>query len=782
MSQLETDRYTSKIADIEVGNDRGTSEKAGKIGTTLLAMAKSAQAHAQAHATGSVKNAWSRAYRAFNNQHVSQSKYHSEAYRGRSKLFRPKTRSAVRKNEASAAQALFSTVDTVSIKPTSQDLKSTVSGLVLHEVINFRFDRSSGKDGIPWFMMAMGARQNSMITGMCISKQYWQYKIKPRPASDVDPVRETMPAPDLMGISNLEMPKEDESYLDEDQDGQNEVQDDIEDGSELEGEDALAAAFGFGDEVAPEPEPEVEFDRPWLDLIAPENVVLDPAAPWYNPVQEGGYLRVRFPLHIHEARAMMASGSGEMGGGKWHKVSEDILKRNTQRWYAATIRRARDGRGSDRYDEVDQMGELATVWVTENFFRFEGVDYHFWSVDEEQLLSDPVPVEVAYPAFKGVRPYVGGFGAIEAHKVNPMSPVESWQPLQQESNDLANLRLDNIKQHLSPLTKVRRGQNVDTKNLRNRGPDATVMLNNLDDIMFDRPADVSGSAYTEQNYISADFDDLAGAFSGSSVQNNRALNETVGGMQLLAGSANGLTEYDLRVWTETWVEPAIRQIVQLEQYYEDNPKILAIAGQRADVWRKFQLDTLDPDMLEGDVLVSVDVGMGAVSPEQQAQKLGSAFSMLGNLAPFLDRSVKVNAEEVGQVIFGYHGFKDGMRFLVMDEPGQQQQENPEAIKMKLEAEQEQAKLASQERIEEKKIDGRLQERAMTNQFGLLEAAIGFDLEREITAGEQAFAASMGGAQNPAPSPRQPSTPAQPMPQAMPPQPPSLPSLPALPQR
>jgi len=53
--------------------------------------------------------AWGRNYRAYANRHFTGSKYDTPRYRNRSKLFKPKTRMAVRKNDATAAGALFST-------------------------------------------------------------------------------------------------------------------------------------------------------------------------------------------------------------------------------------------------------------------------------------------------------------------------------------------------------------------------------------------------------------------------------------------------------------------------------------------------------------------------------------------------------------------------------------------------------------------------------------------------------------------------------------------------
>jgi hypothetical protein len=51
---------------------------------------------------------WEDNLRMFQSKHPRDSKYMSEAYKYRSRIFRPKSRSVVRKNEATAALAFFS--------------------------------------------------------------------------------------------------------------------------------------------------------------------------------------------------------------------------------------------------------------------------------------------------------------------------------------------------------------------------------------------------------------------------------------------------------------------------------------------------------------------------------------------------------------------------------------------------------------------------------------------------------------------------------------------------
>src|SRR5574342_12421 len=78
---------------------------------------------------------WEDSIRAFNNQHSTDSKYNSPAYDKRSKLFRPKTRTIIRKNEAAAAAAFFSSMDVTSLFPVDPNNQSDIaSAAILKEI------------------------------------------------------------------------------------------------------------------------------------------------------------------------------------------------------------------------------------------------------------------------------------------------------------------------------------------------------------------------------------------------------------------------------------------------------------------------------------------------------------------------------------------------------------------------------------------------------------------------------------------------------------------------
>ena len=93
-----------------------------------------------------VNPARARSYKAYRNEHFENSKYLSARYKTRSKLFKPKTRNAVRKAQASAAAALFASADIVDVTASDEsNPMQLASAAVTKELLNYRLDRSNGR-------------------------------------------------------------------------------------------------------------------------------------------------------------------------------------------------------------------------------------------------------------------------------------------------------------------------------------------------------------------------------------------------------------------------------------------------------------------------------------------------------------------------------------------------------------------------------------------------------------------------------------------------------------
>lgn len=600
----------------------GGAEEAGFPLTEdqLLRLVQSAFNQGRTYQEQVLQPRWLSSYNAFNNKHSSDSKYSSARFRGRSRLFRPKTRATARKKQAEAAAALFSTADAVLVKAMDESNDQQRAGAeLIGELLRFRLDRANENSGIPWFQISMGAHMSAQQTGVCISKQYWEYR-RELEGYDEIPVMQVVP-PEL------------QPYV-----GQ--------------------ASIQIGSQQRPRYR--ILRDRPRIDLIPPEDVIRDPTAAWEDQAQDSAYLILRFPMTVESARTFL-SGANDKSRVRFYDVTDEQLVAASggaaDPSNADNVRRAREQNGTDRLSDFTVDQAYRQVWLHENFFRIEGHDYCFWTLGSSRLISDVLPVEEAYPEQGGGRPIVIGVGALEPFKIDPMSPVESWQELQREMNDLVNLRLDTLKQTIAPLAKVRRGRSVDIRAIQNRTPDTVVYMQDLNDVEFDRPQGVASESYIEMEKLNADFDDQAGNFSTGSVQTNRQLGETVGGMQMMMSNANALGEFDLRVWVETWVEPALRQLVKLEQYYENDDKVIAISAKRAKLMPRFNISAVSDEMLTSQVAISVDVGIGSSDPMISLQKFQQASQIvLGVLGQGAQMRLKQDA--VIDEVFGKAGYKD----------------------------------------------------------------------------------------------------------------------------
>lgn len=129
--------------------------------------------------------------RQFQGDHPEGSKYFTDTYRLKSKLFRPKTRATIRKNEAIAAGAFFSTEDVVSVRPVDRDDKPQLAAARLQkELLQLRLTRPH-PDGMPWFLTCQGAYQEAQELGIVASFQKWIYNERKkidRPESMLLPV------------------------------------------------------------------------------------------------------------------------------------------------------------------------------------------------------------------------------------------------------------------------------------------------------------------------------------------------------------------------------------------------------------------------------------------------------------------------------------------------------------------------------------------------------------------------------------------------------------------
>ncbi|MCK5431982.1 MAG: hypothetical protein KAJ03_04520, partial [Gammaproteobacteria bacterium] len=548
--------------------------------TDFLALARDAYDSSETYVDAFLRQQWEDGLRQWQGKHTTSSKYQSDAYKGRSKLFRPRTRAVIRKNEAACASAFFSTDDVVNIEPVDDSNEiDLLTAEIADGLVNYRLQNT-----IPWFQILNGAYQSTQVHGQVCSYQYWKYD----------------------GVK----------------------------------------------------------DEPCIDLRPIENIRIDPAADWLDPIGTSPYIIDLIPMFIGDIQEKFTVVDEKTGEPEWIEADEKTLMSATSEYYDST-RIVREDNYDSKSNYHSTNNKFNTAWVRRNIIRVKGQDWVFYTLGQEHLLSEPKKLEEVY--FTGERPYVMGCAVLEANTPFPSSVCDITRAVQSEINDTCNQRLDNVKFVLNKRYFARRGAKVDLRSLTRNTPGSVTLMNDPDkDVVVQSTPDVTSSAFQEQDRLNLDFDDLAGTFSGSSVQANRQLNETVGGMNLMSQSANQVGEYQLRTFVETWVEPVLKQLVKLELKYETDDVVLGIAGKKSDTYIKYGFNQVTDKMLDGNLIVTVNVGTGATNPQTQVERF---FFGLNSLAQVMGEEFiqKIDQEEVITEVFGKLGYKDGQRFFKQEE-------------------------------------------------------------------------------------------------------------------
>jgi hypothetical protein len=351
--------------------------------TDFLKLAQDAYEASTSYIDANWRPDWDYSLRAFRNEHAAGSKYLSDEYKSRSRLFPPHTRSIIRKNEAAGAVALFSNMDVVNITPGNpDDVMSVASAEAMKAVLDYRLTKT-----IPAFQVCLGGLQDAQTVGTVCSYQYWEYQKR----------------------------------------GGRKIK-----------------------------------DQPCIELRPIENIRLDAGASWLDPVNTSPYFCDIIPMYVCDVRAMM-NNEDDKTGQKWKKFEDSkILKARPD--VMDTTRRSRLGNKQDPQDETTSIKSFDIVWVMRWFMRdSQGEDQTFYTLGTDQILTDPKPIEEVY--FHGKRPYVMGSFILETHKAMKTGLPVLTRPLQQESADITNQRIDNVKFVLNKRWLVARGRQVDVQSL-----------------------------------------------------------------------------------------------------------------------------------------------------------------------------------------------------------------------------------------------------------------------------------------------------------------------------
>lgn len=532
----------------------------------------------------------------FRSEHAPDSKYCDPVYKLRSKTFRPATRMAARSWEADVAAALFMNDDYMTV---SSEVKGDNTAASSAGVVQELMQIRLRQD--MWYQTCIGAAQDAFVNGPVCAKVYWKQEIGmyPQQVSLTDP------------FTGLNLPGPVEWVT------------------------------------------KRTVNQPTVDLIMPEHLIVDPSASWKDPIGTAGYV-------IHQKVMSVDDVKRKMKSGEWNLHSENEIL--SCRWAMDddATKQAKRGEGTPDPNDSDMADRsYETVRVLEVIVKRDGCDYVFDMMGETFLLCAPVPLEVRY--HHGRRPFVMGTAMIESHNTMPESKTKIGSQIQHAINDVSNARMDNVRLAMNKRVIVRRGANVDLAGLMKSTPGGVVLTQNpANDILPMEVNDVTASSYQETQQLTTELNELQGTFSAQAVANNREMNETVGGMEMLSSAATKVVDYDIRTFVNTFVEPVLTLFMLNIQYYEDDEMIVNKALGEAGEFPRLQYADLDDDFFTKQLMLRVDTGIGATNPMQRINTLLMAINQVAQLPGMGDH---LDSKAVARRIFATCGLGTGEQFF-----------------------------------------------------------------------------------------------------------------------
>ena len=597
----QVDSTAPFVEDEEMGATPAETAAEGVISDAeALKIAAEAYTTSTDYIDTNFRKQWETHLRYFDSRHAADSKYYKDAYKHRSKIFRPKARMISRRVEALAANAFFSNQQRIKVGAlNSDDPKSVATANMMRNLLHYRL-----KNTLPWFLTVVGGIQDAAKTGVVCSYNYWCYKTKGEPGADV-----------------------------------------------------------------------VLEDKPKIELTPVEHIRISPNAKWDDPINSSPYVGRMVPMYLNEIRAKM--DRPDRSGRAWRAYTDaEIMQYGALDQFDST-RQTRIGKRTDPIDSTSEVKGYGIAWAIEWFIEIDNQRVVYWTLGKDKILSTPENIEDVY--LHGKIPITMGYCVVETHKPFPNGLIGISAPTQRELNSSANNRADNVALVLNKQYAIKAGQQVDTTNLMYGVPGGvTAFQNPQTDIVPLEWNDVTQSSYQEEDRRNVDFDELVGNFSAGSVMTNRRLNETVGGMEILGEGAATLSEYTIRTFVETWMLPTLTQLMLLEQYYETDATILALAAKNAqNAYRPSRgyagqeqeqapsEDDMVAHLIDNLMIVEIDVGMNATDPNAQITRLLTAVRSVAQASK--DLPPAANTAEIAKEVFQILGYGDGSRFWDADE-------------------------------------------------------------------------------------------------------------------
>lgn len=483
---------------------------------TCMALARQSYITADEYFNASHRTRLIDAMARFNSEHPKGSKYWSPAFERRSRLFRPKTRSTIRRREAAACIALFGSSDIVNVQATSGEAEAAFDVRMQQELLNYRLQEDDR-----WYRVIVGAVQDADRQGFVIGKTFWDYEEASRYYDEMHPDLGPLKRVDRVAIT----------------------------------------------------------DRPGYSLIPVERFRFSPAADWMDVVNTSPFLVEVIPTFVCDVRRYQnnprarlkyrhLSDSQLMSGG--HSSEWDAIRMQRER-----NRVNRYERSSDPSDYAVCWIHRNIVRIEGEDYIFDSIGTTTMLSNVIPLSEfDPRgirPYVIGGTMFESHNPFNVGTATLMAGIQDEINDVSN---LSIDANKMSTAGRMFIKRNtgldLHALARFSPGSVVEMDNPQqdvkwDRSPEAPQGMAREHQVLATELDDLIGNF--NQSSVSNN-------------PQNRQIGQTVGGMEMISASADQMTEYDLHTLCKTFVVKMLGQILMLEKRWETDANIASIIGAR----------------------------------------------------------------------------------------------------------------------------------------------------------------------------------------------------------
>lgn len=316
---------------------------------------------------------------------------------------------------------------------------------------------------------------------------------------------------------------------------------------------------------------EIEYDDPEVKFIDLGLFYVDPAAEDIDDARYCGHI-------TYETKEQLQK-KADLGIYKidWKKVPKDS-KGNKARDY--------------RMSSVGLPSTDDQVPENDDDYLYEVL--HYWEDDKHVVILNRsyIAFEGDNPYWHKKKPYRKGVYTVVPHEFYGMGIIEMVEDLQDELNTERNMRIDFRAFLLRRMFKVRRGANINKKELKWR-QGGIIYLDDMDDVQEMGIRELPNSSFPHEQTIKQDMQDATGAHDVIIGTSNS--NETATSTMTKDNNASMRFKLVISNLEKKLLVGVARFMIQLNQQFIDNERVLRITGENGDSWTK-----ITPEEIQGE--------------------------------------------------------------------------------------------------------------------------------------------------------------------------------------